>query len=202
MLLFLTGDFSEGVLHKHASFSLKKDCYGELQLLNSDCHKIVLESSILLDDKEACGFGSEFIAEHFPDYNTFLTSRTRERIVSLYNITNTYIIMNAGAHFSANQKSFLNYYLKYFTDVLTGHHWPKLIVEGLPKTPSVLLSDQRGLFADAVKDFCSKSGLVFFDNFSLTTNLMAYDGKHFGLPYYLLKVRVLLNYLLKKSQNC
>ena len=202
MLLFLTGDFSEGVLHKHASFSLKRDCYGELQLLNSDCQKITLESSILLDDKEACGFGLEFIVEYFPDYNTFFTARTRERIVSLYNITNTYMIMNAGAHFNANSKSFLDYYLKYFTDALSGNHWPKLIVESLPKTPSVLLSDQRGLFGDAVRNFCGKSGLAFFDNFSLTSNLMAYDGKHFGLPFYLLKVRILLNYLQKKSQDC
>ena len=163
-------------------------CQDEMQFLLDDCKQYIRESSIIFEDEELCGYRSSFLAEYFPDFNTFLTAATIKRIETLKNIENTYIILNSGAHFNANSQSFIQYYLRHVVDMLRGMKWPKLIVETLPRTPSVLLSDQRWAFSDDVKRFCKENGIIVFDNFQLSANLMPYDGKHFSFPSYGIKL--------------
>ena len=173
-----------------------------MQLLCDDCKQYTRESSFVFEDEELCGFETSYLAEYYPDFNTFLTAATRKRIETLKNVENTYIILNSGTHFNANSKSFINYYLHPISDMLRGMDWPKLIVETLPRTPSVLLSDQRGAFSDDVKAFCKEHGITVFDNFQLSANLMPYDGKHFRLLFYLKKTQILLNFLTAQIQHC
>ncbi|XP_065066280.1 uncharacterized protein LOC135692067 isoform X2 [Rhopilema esculentum] len=201
-LLLLTGDIEKGVLRRDISDPQFESCHWELQLLNEDCHTIVEDSSIRLEDPDSCGYNNAFLVEYYPDFDTFLTSRTTERIKSLFKVKNTYIIFNGGVHFNANSQAMLNYYLRYVVDLLKDQKWPKLIVETLPKTPSVVLSDQRRRFKNAIVEFCSKHKIPVFDNFELGTNLQSYDGKHFSLPYYMQKVHILLGYLKETTEPC
>ena len=202
LLLFLTGDFSAGVLQKNVDALTRNKCKGELQFLNPDCKEVTFDSSIFLDDEELCGFGGSFLAEYFPDFNTFLTSSTSKRIETLKDIENTYILFNSGAHFNANPQSFIQYYLRFIVEKLRDLKWPKVIVETLPRTPSVVLSDQRGAFRQAVAQYCHENGIFLLDNFEIASNLLPYDGKHFRLPFYLQKIEVLLNFLRLQMETC
>lgn len=170
--------------------------------MNSDCEKFTYDSSIFFDDDELCGWDSSFLAEYFPDFNTFLTSATAKRIETLKRKAHTYIILNSGSHFDANHLSFIQYYLRHIVSIIQNEKWPKLIVETLPRTPSVILSDYRAKFRDAVGQYCQESGISFLDNFELSANLIPYDGKHFRLLFYLQKVLILLNFLKSETQTC
>ena len=201
LLLFLSEDFSN-VLHTDIDAPKRRMCQDEMQLLNSDCRQYTRKSSIFFSDDELCGNQNSFLAEYFPDFNTFLTSATRKRIETLYDIENTYIILNSGYHFNANPMSFIQYYLRHIVGMLRGKQWPRLIVETLPKTPSVVLSDQRWAFHSDVNKFCKENGITVFDNFPLSDRLMPYDGKHFRLPFYLQKIKILMNFLTVQTNAC
>ena len=202
LLLFLTGKLTDGILEKNIHTSIRQKCEGEMQFLDDYCQPYTYESSIFFQNRELCDLGSSFLAEYFADFNTFLTSSTRRRIETLKDLENTYIVISSGAHFNANPKSFIQYYLSHILDMIQGAQWPKLIVETLPKTPSNVLSDQRRSFSSQVKQFCEEHDLLVFDTFQLSNNLMPYDGKHFRLPFYLQKIKVLLNFLRIETEAC
>lgn len=202
LLLFLIDNFSTGVLKKNIDISRRQNCMGELQFLNQDCKQFTYDSSIFFDGGEVCGYRDAFLVEYFPDFNTFLTSATGHRIQTLKGMQNTFVILNVGAHFNANPQSFIQYYLRPLTDMTKEMKWPKLVVETLPKGPSMILSEKRRAFRDAVVNHCTEHGVSVLDNFDLSTNLMPFDGKHFRLPFYLQKLQILLNFLRIQKQSC
>ncbi len=201
-LLFLSENHSHGLLNPDMTSKVKHYCQEELQILNPSCKQFTIKSSIQMDDTGVCGFQTDFLVEYFGDFNTFVTKETEERITSLVNITNSYIILNAGAHFNSQWGSFIDYYLSYIALLLKDVEWPKVIVESLPRVPSVTISDQRGLFRDSVRKFSKDNKMLFLDNFNLTNNLLPFDGKHFGVNFHRLKVNILLNLLKKQSEEC
>jgi len=202
LLLFLTGKFSDGILENNIHASIRQKCEGEMQLLDDYCQPYTYESSIFFQNGELCDMKSSFLVEYFADFNTFVTSTTQRRLETLKDLENTYIIMSSGAHFNANPKSFIQYYLSHVLDTIEGKKWPKLIVETLPKTPSIVLSDQRASFSSQVKEFCDQHDIHVFDTFQLSNNLMPYDGKHFRLIFYLQKIKILLNFLRIETETC
>ena len=201
-LLFLSGDFSQGLLDPSVHSTSKKHCLGEMQLLDPECRHFVYDSSLLVQDRTECGFASDFLLEYFADFQTFLTSRTSKRMNSLLGLENTIVILGAGLHFDSNEQSFIDFYLSRLSDITKNSTWPKLIIETLPKVPSVTISDRRRTFRDAVTKFCKKRSLFVLDNFDLTTNLQPYDGKHFGLTFQMLKVNILLGFLNQDWTVC
>ena len=208
LLIFLSGGLQNGGLVSNIPGTMQNKCRREYQIFNHECRHYIPASTLDItreQNPDFCNTKDQFYLEYYPDFNTFLTSSTRNRIKELQStFANSFIILSMGIHFNSNHNSFLNYYLKPIIDLKKSNHgeWPKLIVETLPTVPSVIISDARWNFRENVKNYCKAENIYVFDNFELTKNLMPYDGKHFGMPFHLLKVKILLNFLNEVKTIC
>lgn len=208
LLLHLTNDYKKGVLPQNATAAVKKECEGFVQLTKRSCSvESVAQSTNELPPNSLCkGLdinNSNLKIEMLQDYYIALHPTISNKIDSLMNQPNTWIIGAVGLHYQLNFPMVKEHYLDPVWKKLNSskNGWPKMIwfenhgVSGFLREVSSINNDRIRAFNRLVSNYLSDKNIPIIPSFNSSYNVRSYDGRHYGIGFNQLKVQLLINYL-------
>ena len=205
-LLHLTNNYETGAIPQNASDKDRQHCSGVLQIVHKECSVEVAAKNVdeLHPDTICTGFTpNKFIVDLVQDYHRVLLQKVRDKINSVINRENTWLILGVGLHYQLEIDSLKREYLDKVFEILShsSNGWPKILWVELHAFSGYIRQVEGPTmkkienFNKLVEEYLEKRGAKVLKTFEITKNVKSYDGRHHGLGMNLLKVDLIMNYL-------
>ena len=204
--LHLTNDYETGAIPQNTSDTERQRCSGVLQIVKKECSiEVTAQNSDELAPGAMCpGVAPDFIEiDLIQDYHKTLLPKVREKIKSLLNRPNSWIIIGVGLHYQLNFDLLRREYLDKVVEILrqSTNGWPRMMwignhaYSGFVRQLSGPNMESIKTFNSKVNKYLQRHGIEMLRTFEMSRNVRSYDGRHHGLGLNLLKTNLMLNYV-------